>query len=70
VILYHDAIISNTNSADIKPDKHTELQTIKYDEKRFILSYRLIIKKASLQIYNSTLVFSPTKNIIRKIFLD
>ena len=41
-----------------------------HDGRRFILSYRLAIEMAPLQVYNSALVFSPAKSIIRNAFSD
>jgi hypothetical protein len=41
-----------------------------YDTKRFILRYKSIIEKAPLQLYCSTLVFSPKKSEIRRQFWD
>ena len=68
-LCYH-LIISGADSADIKPDKHTELHALVYDARRFILSHRSVIEIAPLQVYNSALVFSPTKSVIRNLFLD
>jgi WD40 repeat protein len=63
-------MISDTDSADIKLDKHTKLQAMVQDARRFILSHRSVIEMAPLQVYNSALVFSPAKSIIRNMFLD
>src|SRR5277367_1579233 len=41
-----------------------------HDGRRFILSHRLAIEMAPLQVYNSALVFSPAKSIIRNAFSD
>ena len=56
------------DSADIKPDKHAELYALVHDARRFILNHRFVIEMAPLQVYNSALVFSPTKSIIRNMF--
>ena len=61
----HSIIISDADSANIKPGKHTELHAIVYDAKRFILNYKPVIEMASLQLYNSALLFSPAKSIIK-----
>src|SRR5271155_1569614 len=41
-----------------------------HDGRRFILSHRLAIEMAPLQVYNSALVFSPAKSIIRNTLSD
>jgi WD40 repeat protein len=41
-----------------------------HDGRRFILSHRLAIEMAPLQVYNSALVFSPTESVIRNTFSD
>ncbi len=41
-----------------------------HDGRRFILSHRSVIEMAPLQVYNSALVFSPAKCIIRNMFSD
>src|SRR5271168_2400101 len=41
-----------------------------HDGKLFILNYGSIIEMAPLQVYNSALVFSPAKSIIRNLFSD
>ena len=46
------------------------LNAIVYDAKRFILSNRSCIEKASLQSYVSALVFSPEQSMIRNQYLD
>src|SRR5436190_14753488 len=40
------------------------------DARRFILNNRSIIEKAPLQVYNSALVFSPERSVIRRQFLS
>jgi hypothetical protein len=50
-------MISDTDSADIKSDKHTELQAMVHDGRRFILSHISVIEMAPLQVYNYALVF-------------
>jgi WD40 repeat protein len=64
------AMIYYADSADIKPDKHTELQAMVHDGRRFIPSHRLAIETAPIQVYNSALVFSPAKSIVRNAFSD
>src|SRR5271168_1841217 len=61
-------MILTADSADIKPDKHAELYALVHDARRFILNHRSVIEMAPLQVYNSALVFSPTKSIIRNMF--
>jgi WD40 repeat protein len=61
-------MILTADSADIKPDKHAELYALVHDARRFILNHRSIFEMAPLQVYNSALVFSPTKSIIRNTF--
>ncbi|KAI1423348.1 hypothetical protein F5Y12DRAFT_798577 [Xylaria sp. FL1777] len=63
----------NCNLISIKHDKqHDEqrnsLSSIVYDAKRFTLAFRSIIEVYPLQIYNSALLFSPSKSTIRKQF--
>jgi WD40 repeat protein len=70
VVLCYHLTIPDADSADIKPNKHTELHALVYDARRFILSHRSVIEIAPLQVYNSTLIFSPTKSVIRNLFLD
>jgi WD domain, G-beta repeat len=64
------AMIYYADSADIKPEKHTELQAMVHDGRRFILSHRLAIETAPLQAYNSALLFSPAKSVVRNAFSD
>ncbi|KAH0558701.1 hypothetical protein GP486_004650 [Trichoglossum hirsutum] len=52
----------------LKPE--TNLPAMVYDAKRFTLNNRSIIEKALLQTYNSALVFSPKRSIIRGQFLN
>ncbi|KAK6527688.1 hypothetical protein TWF694_004669 [Orbilia ellipsospora] len=40
------------------------------DAKRFILKSRSVIELAPLQVYNSALVFTPTKSIVKNLFLN
>jgi hypothetical protein len=70
MILCHHAIISDIDSTNIKFYKYTEFQIIIYDGKRFIFRHRSIIEMIFFQIYNSALVFSPAKTIIRNMFSD
>src|SRR6201999_2804717 len=46
------------------------LHAIIYDAKRFILKNGSVIEMAPLQVYSSALVFSPTKSVIKKLFLN
>jgi hypothetical protein len=64
MILYFRAIILKVDLNNIKSDKYTELHSIIYNERRFILNYKSIIEMVSFQIYNSALIFSSVKNII------
>ena len=59
-----------TELTDIKPEEHTGLRALMHDARRFILSYRSIIELAPLQVYNSALIFSPAKSLIRNLFLN
>jgi WD40 repeat protein len=70
VVLCYRLIISDADSGDVKPDEHTELHALVYDARRFILSHRSVIEIAPLQVYNSALIFSPTRSVIRNLFLD
>jgi len=70
VVLCYHLIISGADLAGVKPDKHAELYALVYDARRFVLSHRSVIEMAPLQVYNSALIFSPTKSVIRNLFLD
>ncbi|OTB04743.1 hypothetical protein M426DRAFT_261726 [Hypoxylon sp. CI-4A] len=47
----------------------SELSRLVYDAYRFILSNRYIVQQAPLQVYHSAILFSPTKSIVRSLFL-
>ncbi|KAI9777756.1 MAG: hypothetical protein M1839_008551 [Geoglossum umbratile] len=63
-------LMITTLQSMLTPDNHMELYALVCDARRFILSHRLVIEMAPLQVYNSALVFSPVKSIIRDIFSD
>ncbi|KAI9775502.1 MAG: hypothetical protein M1839_001043 [Geoglossum umbratile] len=60
----------STHLSTLQPGKDTELHAIMYDVKRFILKNGSVIEMAPLQVYSSALVFSPTKSVIKKLFLN
>ncbi|KAM6514247.1 hypothetical protein FALCPG4_015403 [Fusarium falciforme] len=45
-----------------------ELTELLRDARRFILTHKLGIETAPLQIYASALIFSPTRSLVRKLF--
>jgi WD40 repeat protein len=63
-------MISDADLVYIKPDEQTELHALVYDARRFILKYRSVIEIAPLQVYNSALLFSPARSVVRNLFLD
>ncbi|RBR15923.1 uncharacterized protein FIESC28_07125 [Fusarium coffeatum] len=52
----------------VEPLEHQQLSGLIYDMRRFALINRWIIENAPLQIYVSTLVFSPKTSLIRNLF--
>ncbi|KAI0102848.1 quinon protein alcohol dehydrogenase-like superfamily [Nemania sp. FL0031] len=66
------AMLIDLEYAVSRDEQHDEqrnfLSAIVYDAKRFTLAFRSIIEIYPLQIYNSALLFSPTKSTIRKVF--
>ncbi|OTA93801.1 hypothetical protein M434DRAFT_30643 [Hypoxylon sp. CO27-5] len=50
--------------------ENRKLSKLLHDANRFILFNRRIIQEAPLQVYYSALLFSPTKSIIRSLFLN
>ncbi|KAJ8058450.1 hypothetical protein OCU04_012638 [Sclerotinia nivalis] len=54
----------------IPANKGSELYTLIYDAKRFVLHNRIGIEQAPLQIYCSALFFAPENSIIRKTFQE
>ncbi|KAF4631978.1 hypothetical protein G7Y89_g6154 [Cudoniella acicularis] len=54
----------------LPPGEHTELRAMIHDAERFILNYKSVINLAPLQVYNSALIFSPAKSIIKNLFLN
>ncbi|MCJ1425618.1 hypothetical protein MMC29_003518 [Sticta canariensis] len=56
--------------AMLKPDAHLALKATIYDAKRFILSNRLIIEEAPLQLYGSALLFCPKQSEIKASYLN
>lgn len=44
------------------------LSSLVYDARRFVLSNKLIIEKAPLQLYSSAIIFSPSKSKVRSQF--
>ncbi|TGJ80861.1 hypothetical protein E0Z10_g7892 [Xylaria hypoxylon] len=40
-----------------------------YDAMRYSRHYKITIETAPLQLYSSTLIFSPTRSLVRKLFL-
>lgn len=54
----------------LRLDTGHELIELVRDAKRFILKHRLVIENSPLQIYCSSLIFSPLKCKIRYLFAD
>ncbi|KAI9772614.1 MAG: hypothetical protein M1839_002427 [Geoglossum umbratile] len=63
-----EGVLMLTALQSMLQDKHTRLFAMVYDAKRFILNNRSIVEKAPLQVYNSALVFSPERSVIRREF--
>ncbi|KAF8537980.1 hypothetical protein BDD12DRAFT_886446 [Trichophaea hybrida] len=53
-----------------KSEANHDLRMMVYDQKRFVLNNISIIKIAPLQIYCSSVLFSPKRSIIRSQFRD
>lgn len=62
--------MSSTLIIETKPDKDAEFRVLVHDAKRFILKNRPIIEMAPLQVNSSALIFSPTKSVIKGLFLN
>jgi len=59
-----------TNLPKAETEVNHNLRMMVYDGKRFILSNRSIMEIAPLQIYCSSLVFSPKTSVITNLFRD
>ncbi|OTA59106.1 WD40 repeat-like protein, partial [Hypoxylon sp. EC38] len=55
---------------NVSGQRNPELSKLLHDANRFILFNRHNIQEAPLQVYYSALLFSPTKSIIRSLFLN
>jgi hypothetical protein len=60
---YHYTIFA-ANKVEKQKQKLSKLYALVYNAKRFILKFRLVIKLALLQIYNSVFLFSPQASIV------
>ena len=63
-------LLSPVLTTEIKPGNNTELYALVRDARQFILKNGPVIEMAPLQVYSSALVFSPTKSVIRNLFLN
>ncbi len=54
----------------IQAEEHAPFHDIIVDAKRFVLSNRMIIEKAPLQVYGSALIFSPKQSLIRNQYIN
>ncbi|KAF4448098.1 WD domain-containing [Fusarium albosuccineum] len=61
-------LIINQLQTLINPSEHSDLSSLVYDVKRFVLSNRWIIENAPLQIYCSALLFCPKGSLMRSHF--
>ncbi|KAF5010334.1 hypothetical protein FDECE_3509 [Fusarium decemcellulare] len=52
----------------INPTEHSDLSSLVYDIKHFVLSNRWIIENVPLQIYCSALLFCPKESVVRSHF--
>ncbi|KAK4071258.1 uncharacterized protein Triagg1_6289 [Trichoderma aggressivum f. europaeum] len=52
----------------VDPTEGAHVKLFLRDIERFILSFRFIISKAPLQLYNSALVFAPKESLVRQKF--
>ncbi|KAF3935035.1 hypothetical protein ABW20_dc0105325 [Dactylellina cionopaga] len=55
-------------SSRVNVDNGKQLSDMVYDIKRFVLQNQVIIDLAPMQLYLSTLIFAPTRSIVRTIF--
>ncbi|OBT63596.1 hypothetical protein VE03_07330 [Pseudogymnoascus sp. 23342-1-I1] len=61
-------LILNKLSTIVDSIENPILSGLVYDAGRFVLSSKLVIEEAPLQIYSSALMFSPSKSKVRSMF--
>ena len=67
---FQSGLNRETNSISLTPygAPRSNLQAIVHDAAPFVLAFRPILKEAPLQVYYTTLVFSPNTSIVKQTF--